>query len=482
MAFRKFARATVVHPHVTRDVWQQVRQAARLSQAKATAPAEVLTNAEPLAVNLVDRAAQILGHAFDPSKYLLSHCSIVCSVDTYAPSGTRTGSVTVDGEQIRRKYANYRITPETEKYVNHNFDAWDRAVLLKAFRTFIGGQNFVEHVQLPELSKGRILDAVARDIGESVYIDILVATDRKHVELVQDIESEKMSTLSMGCTTTETQCTRCGHVAIDETELCRHIQHEKGNTFYDEQGRLARVAELCGHSSLEDPPGGVQFIEASWVGTPAFTGAVVRNILAPTVEMVQKAATILASPPAQWSATSRKKAASASPTAEDLFLAGWDDGEAEVGDPASEPAPSAPAEPSKLDDLEGELEQYMLDRVRKRIRQKMDGDPKQLPSSTTNDNIVREARAYKAGVHSLLRVASTDVAFMDGLAAMNQEMGMQIPVSMYRTALRVGSVARYRAPEDFLGACRKVLGKELEPQETRLLIGLGKLLARWENV
>ena len=45
----------------------------------------------------------------------------------------------------------------------------------------------------------------------------------------------------------------------------------------DETGTPRRIAELCGHKSL--PNGGVKFVEASWVATPAFPGAVKRNIV-----------------------------------------------------------------------------------------------------------------------------------------------------------------------------------------------------------
>lgn len=144
-------------------------------------------------------------------------------------------------------------------------DSWDRDVLLKSYRTFIGSHNFVEHVQVEDLSKGRIIDAVARDIGDSVYIDILVATDRKHTDLVKAIESGQMNSMSMGCTVDFTQCTKCGNVAVDETEMCKHIRYEKGNTFFDEKGQQHRVAELCGHKTVDG--GGVTFIEASWVAT-----------------------------------------------------------------------------------------------------------------------------------------------------------------------------------------------------------------------
>ena len=151
-------------------------------------------------------------------------------------------------------------------------------VLLKSYRTFIGAHNFLEHVQIENLSKGRILDAVARDIGDSVYIDILIATDRKHRELIKDIVSGELTTLSLGCSIDGSTCTQCGHWAADETEFCDHIKYMKGNTFYDERGNRCRIAELCGDESL-DPTAGVVFIEGSWVKVPAFKGAVRRNLI-----------------------------------------------------------------------------------------------------------------------------------------------------------------------------------------------------------
>ena len=66
-------------------------------------------------------------------------------------------------------------------------NAWSNPVLLATFGTFRGAQNYHEHVQIPELSKGTILDAVIRpvayqdDDGKTAavnYVDILVATNK----------------------------------------------------------------------------------------------------------------------------------------------------------------------------------------------------------------------------------------------------------------------------------------------------------------
>lgn len=521
MAFMKYATAAVVSPHVSRQKWQMVRTAGR-QYGKVAKTSNPNTAGADLSDNLVDRATGIFGTAFDPTKYLLTHATIVCSVDTYTPTGAKTGRVLEDGFRVNRKYADYRIKANCDKYINNNMDAWSRGVLLKSFQTFIGGHNFVEHVQVEDLSKGRIIDAVARDIGESVYIDILIATDRKHTDLVAAIESGKMSTLSMGCTVDGTICTKCGHWAADETEMCPHIKYEKGNTFFDETGRMHRVAELCGHEDL-DPTGGVHFIEASWVETPAFTGAVLRNVIEPTDAIAEKAARVLSTPPKQWQADAYQKAAKGTvkkgtdlrilmereaedqnPTVigrvrplspltypdvmgigkrtadEDRFLVGWED---EPEDEAAEPAPEPEANP--LQDVEKELTRHIMDRVKKRIKDDLSKDEapagdSMAPNDTLQKEAARQARVqtYKAGLDVLVRTASSDVALMNAIAEFNQSLGINIPVPLYRTALKVGSVGRYKSEAEFAKACRSALGRQASEAEIRTLVRLGHLLAR----
>jgi hypothetical protein len=262
MAFMKTADAIVKNPSIHLREWEEVRQ---------EATSEVFGSRQA-SVNLSE---------FSPAKYLLTHCTIIASVDVDEVSNVKTGSSVTEGNRtIKRLWNDYYITPETSKFINQNGDSWDRQTLLNTYRTFIGAENYVEHVQIPELSKGKIIDAVARDLGDTVYIDILVATDRKHSSLIQDIESGKMNAMSMGCSIQYSRCSKCGNVAADDTELCEHVRYEKGNTFVDESGKKRIVAELCGHST---DPDSVTFIEASWVANPAFKGAVMRTVLNPTV-------------------------------------------------------------------------------------------------------------------------------------------------------------------------------------------------------
>lgn len=271
MGFSKYARAAVVQPAINQAGWVDIRSRAML----------------PNPTFEVRQASQVVLQQYDPSKYLLSHCTIIASVDTENP-GLPTGSQMFDGVQINRTYGDFYITPGTTKYINNNHDCWERKLLLSTFRTFIGAENYVEHIQIPELSKGKIIDAAARDIGDSIYVDILVATDRKHKPLIDAIVSGQLSTLSMGCHVSFTICTKCGNAAEDETQLCRHIKYEKGQFFLDPRGQRRKIAELCGH--LQAEPGSVKFIEGSWVGNPAFPGAVLRSILDPKSAQLAEAA------------------------------------------------------------------------------------------------------------------------------------------------------------------------------------------------
>jgi len=464
MAFMRYASAVVVQPQVSQKGWGKVRT------ASMTAPR-----------NLVSQASEILGKPFNPDDYLLTHCTIVASVDVEDVPNVKLGRVKIgnSGRTINRKYGNYHIAPQCSQFVNNNGDSWSRNVLMASYSTFIGGHNFLEHIQVEEQSKGRIIDAVARDIGDSVYIDILVATDREHAQLVQDIESGKLGTLSMGCSVEETICTKCGNVAVDEVDLCDCIKYAKLNTFIDDQGQKRIIAELCGHPSLGET-GGVNFIEASWVAVPAFTGAVLRNILEPTKmpeAMARRLQAVLESPPPQWDENQRQKAAF---IAENLRTGQWD-----------EPEEEAPADSGNggkpLDALVDEVYEMMRNKVKDRVEDELKGDEVEealSPEDSTmapNDTIHKEGmqkRAYQGSVRALLRVASNDAAFVDGLAEINESFGIHVDREVYRTALRVGSLDRYKSVGQFLDACERVGGRSISPAETRVMARIGKLLTR----
>ena len=98
MAFLKKANAMLVHPRISGSVWGGIRKVATSGSSH----------------NLTDQAHRILGGPLDPDRYLISHCTIVASVDTdRAPVELglhKSGSSTVN-----RKYADYLIRPHPMK-------------------------------------------------------------------------------------------------------------------------------------------------------------------------------------------------------------------------------------------------------------------------------------------------------------------------------------------------------------------------------
>jgi len=464
MAFLKTARAVVVHPSVSPATWSGLRKTASVTPAKSVSA----------------QAQEILGGPLDPARYLISHCTIVASVDIKPVPGVKTGKIKIGSNTVDRRWSEYFVTPNTDQFINNNHDAFPRDVLLKSYRSFVGAQNYLEHVQIEEQSKGRVIDAVARDIGDSIYVDILVATDRKHASLVQQIENGTLTTLSMGCICDATQCTKCGNVGVDETQLCDHIKYEKGNYFIDDQGNRRRVAEICGHTSMNET-GGVRFIEASWVAVPAFPGAVMRNILNPMDAIGAKAQEILSSPPPQWDSVGTKKAASIH-HAFDLGGDGSDGGDAA--------AAAAPAEKDPLDEAEEKLYTALRDRVVKRVEKslaKKDEGPSQaLPpadggSASTNENVTKMAAArldYANAINRLVRVASSQADLVSGIVTVNTLYGVNLRSDIYWTAYNVGSINKYASSQSFLAACRKKAGRFLTTAEVRAIIRIGSLLAR----
>jgi hypothetical protein len=241
MAFQKTANA-VVADIITLNSWEKMQGKKAFGQKTAAAPKI----------------------SADQSRYLLSHCTIMASVMT------------------EDEPHDYLVKAECSHLINSNHDGWENGVLRLAYPSFVGAFNFYEHVQKTKESKGHILDAVLRKVvvapGVFVYyVDLLVATDRSHEDLVADILTGKTKYMSMGCVTELVICSYCGARCTEYHTYCQHLLANKGDFLMDDDGIPRRVGELCGHKSL--PNGGVKFVEASWVGTPAFAGAAQRGII-----------------------------------------------------------------------------------------------------------------------------------------------------------------------------------------------------------
>ena len=265
MPFEKVASAVVREPVLTPQAWEQI-WGGKAFHIPLSQPAKTFWKTA----------------SANQTKYLLSHCTIMSSVATEpAPE-------------------DYLIRPASAHLVNNNDDAWSNGVMKASYKTFVGAFNFVEHFQNSKYAKGHIVDSVLRKIHltqdprDSVYfVDILVATDLSHSKLAAQIRNGEVKYLSMGCVTDLVICSFCGQHVTDASTYCHHLQFNKGSFLPDEDGVPRRVAELCGHDSL--PGGGVKFVEASWVQTPAFPGAIKRSIVAeewlgPATSYTRKAA------------------------------------------------------------------------------------------------------------------------------------------------------------------------------------------------
>ena len=204
---------------------------------------------------------------YNTKDYLFTHDTIVASVATEE-----------DG---------FTIKPACTNLVNANGNAWTNEVLLHCYKTFIGGENYLEHIQIPSMSKGKILDAIIRQVdhqGEQIYVvDILVATSRIHTDLIRRIEAGELSRMSMGATAKYVQCSVCGKIinTTKEEPLCEHLEHNIG-TYVNYNGKKKFCSELCGAidpKTKEYIPNSCTFIEASWVQNPAFAGAVLNYLI-----------------------------------------------------------------------------------------------------------------------------------------------------------------------------------------------------------
>jgi len=463
MGFSKFAKARMIQPAIAPAAWEEIRQ-----QGLALGPSFEARS-----------ASRVVLQEYNPEQFLLSHCSIIASVDA-EPGPGLIGRQKFDGVEIERRYADYHITPETSKYVNNNHDAWERKLLLSCFRTFVGGENYVEHVQIPELSKGKIIDAAARDIGDSIYVDILVATDKKHASLIKAITSGQLSTLSMGAQVAFTICTKCGNVAEDEIQLCPHIRYLKGRTFRDASGKERKIAELCGHLTAE--PGSVKFIEASWVANPAFPGAVLRNILDPATlgnpEVTQRMIQVAFSEPARSNdPLALQKAASLgrmTPARQSTTISSAEDVAraiaettkihrpvrssswarlAQFGDaPAEQAAPPAPEKEEKgtLDEKSDELYETLVEKVTDKVRKDLDGG---------NEKTLDENRSNQSLINSALKNPDTLVAAIWRKRA-GEVLKMAGKPSIARTLL-AGLILYYNGGWEALRDSKRFTGREV---------------------
>lgn len=395
---------------------------------------------------------------------------------------------------------------------------------LPAFTLCIGRRQMDKLVGYNDKAKGsKVLDRTGTRVLDDYVIFPITDIETSHYEgSVHNMEVEEDHTYVVegvavhNCSVLSTICTKCGNVAADETDLCSHVKFLKGNKFFDERGHPHRIAELCGHHEMQ-PTGGVHFIEASWVASPAFQGAVMRNILeTPNAgsEIAKRAEEVLNTLPPQWSGQGLRAAGSdqmpgptvptpdsgmsggnchftispdanhaTAETAVALRSAfnGFDEGDGESEEKKDE---------SPLDDAKEEVFKALVDDAKERALQEIRKKEQEEAMSegelatSLNDTLTRSSHVasdtYRAGLGALLRIARSDADLLDNVALFNRSLGIEVPLRLYRAVLRVGGTHHYPTQRDFLGACRKFLG--MDPNEAfssfdrNSLLRLGQLL------
>lgn len=234
---------------------------------KRTLTASKLVQAE---TNHKPKLVEVDFSKYNPTDYLLNWATAVAGVE-----------VEDDGHTI--------VVPHS-RWVNDNGNAWVNQTLLENYHSFILAENYLEHIQIPELSKGKILDAVAwvrrekhpnyRETLPTVFVDVLIATNKKeHPDLCKEIVAKKLNAISMGCDISWSQCSHCGRkIQEGQDDPCRHIQSELRKIYRSKDGMKRITAEFCG---LAGKPGSCTFIEASWVRVPAFQPAILHSMIGP---------------------------------------------------------------------------------------------------------------------------------------------------------------------------------------------------------
>lgn len=150
--------------------------------------------------------------------------------------------------------------------------------------------------------------------------------------------------------------------------------------------------------------------------------------------------------------------------------------------------PGAEEEKDPLEELEDEVEKFVIDKVKKKLRKKLREEVAEKAVSepelgaSTNENINHQARSQKiaalvSGTSALLRVARSDVELLDKLAMLSNSLGIEVSRDLYRAALRVGSTEGHPSLDKYLSRSAEVLGRKPTTGEAKTLVRLGRILS-----
>ncbi len=153
---------------------------------------------------------------------------------------------------------------------NQNGDGFPLKELQASYQTFVGKGNFIDH-KSDDITKirGLIVDAFMND--EDGCIECLIAVDKKsHPQLVRDIDTGVVNSVSMGTRVGWSACSVCGNIARTEHDYCDHIKGYKGM-------KISLYTNNADHKfgawPIHEVNHDLEFIELSWVAVPAFREA-----------------------------------------------------------------------------------------------------------------------------------------------------------------------------------------------------------------
>ena len=129
-----------------------------------------------------------------------------------------------------------------------------------------------------------------------------------------------------------------------------------------------------------------------------------------------------------------------------------------------------------------ELESAVLEKVLESLKGLVEEDaPEDSGESSVslNETVIKEAtvESYKAKVRFLVASSMSSSDFIFRLASFNRLNGVRINPPLYRAALKLGSLNRYKSPMDFKLACIRALGRKPDKGDFHTLAHIAKLVS-----
>ena len=228
---------------------------------KKSDPIQSITPTEAFKPRFKSETPEFCAVEIDPKDWIIRQTTAVCGI----------------------RLEDYIIPENMVKYINENGNSWSRDDIRKYYKTFIGGHNFFDHDQEIKNSYGFLADAVMRkiDVGNNgdyiIYVDVITCTNKNqspNMDNLRRIESNEINTLSMGCQSDAVRCSQCGTVSSTSENDCKHLRRQIGRKFIAPKGAISKTSAIVWANDEEgNSEMGIDFIELSWVGNPAYRGA-----------------------------------------------------------------------------------------------------------------------------------------------------------------------------------------------------------------